>query len=80
MSRSTTGRLNIKIKEIGREVLSLLFFRQNELSLQLLFADELQKRVLEYHVKNKKNEKTSFRRLYGVWATLYGMPDSRQHR
>jgi hypothetical protein len=54
-------------------------FRKNELSLQSLFADELQKRVLEYHVKNKKNEKTSFRRLYGVWATVHGMPYCIQH-
>ena len=29
-------------------------FGEIELSLQSLFAEELQKRVLEYHVKNKK--------------------------
>jgi hypothetical protein len=37
------------------------------------------KRVLEYHVKNKSNEKTSFRRFYGVWAAVCSMPHRCQH-
>jgi len=70
-------------------MLCLLFFSAvpkfqalGKLQKKTIFAVDFcktQKRVLEYHVKNKSNEKTSFRRLYGVWATVYSMPYRFQH-